>query len=93
MPIYLDYTMNIYNNYAINFFEQYNIKGLTLSPELNFAQVEKIASFSNLPLECLVQGNLELMLSEHCVIGSHLGNLDSEVHSTMFEKAIFFIRS
>ena len=77
MPIYLDYTMNIYNNYAINFFGQYNIKGLTLSPELNFAQVEKIASFSTLPLECLVQGNLELMLSEHCVIGSHLGNLDS----------------
>ena len=77
MPLYLDYTMNIYNNYAIDFFNKCNIQGLTLSPELNFAQVEKIANVSNVPLECLVQGNLELMVSEYCTIGSYLGNLDS----------------
>lgn len=76
-PLYLDYTMNIYNNYAIDFFKRYNIQRLTLSPELNFSQVEKIANVSDVQLECLVQGNLELMVSEYCTIGSYLGNLDS----------------
>lgn len=78
-PIHGDFPLNSYNSFAIDFYRKYGISSLTLSPELNFTQLEKIAGCENpVELECLVHGYVPLMISEHCIIGSHLGNLQGE---------------
>ena len=76
IPIWADYSFNTYNDATINFLADYNIQGATVSPELNFKQIKTLANASPLPLECLVHGNMELMVSEYCVLGSFMGNLD-----------------
>ena len=40
------------------------------------AQLSDLAGQSPVPVECLVDGNLELMVSEYCCTGSFLGGLD-----------------
>lgn len=76
ISIWADYSFNTYNDATINFLADYNIQGATVSPELNFKQIKTLANASPLPLECLVHGNMELMVSEYCVLGSFMGNLD-----------------
>ena len=56
--------------------EELGISRVVLSPELNLAQLADLAGQSPLPVECLVDGNLELMVSEYCCTGSFLGGLD-----------------
>ncbi|MDR3562676.1 MAG: DUF3656 domain-containing protein [Negativicutes bacterium] len=70
-----DYSLNIFNSVTIDFFAGLGLTGLTLSPELNFGQVEQLAGRFSVPLECLVHGHLPLMISEYCAIGSFLGDL------------------
>lgn len=76
VPIWADYSFNMYNDATISFLASYNVQGATVSPELNFQQIKTLAKASLLPLECIVHGNMELMVSEYCVLGSFLGNLD-----------------
>lgn len=77
LPIHGDYPLNIYNNVSLDFFAAQGVSSMTLSPELNFSQVEELAGRSDMSLECLVHGYLTLMVSEYCAIGSYLGNLNT----------------
>lgn len=77
LPILGDYSLNAYNAAAIAFFKDLGLHGLTLSPELNFAQVENLGRYSGIELECIFHGRLELMISEYCTMGSFLGSLHS----------------
>jgi len=76
LPIRSDYSLIAYNASALRAMQALGISGVTLSPELNLKQVEKLAAQHILPLECIVHGRLELMVSEYCVLGSLLGGLD-----------------
>jgi len=69
-----DYSLNVYNSAAVQFFAQEGLTGVTLSPELNFAQLEVLAQGSRPFLECLVYGYFPLMVSEFCLLGSFLGD-------------------
>ncbi|MCE5287520.1 MAG: DUF3656 domain-containing protein, partial [Pelosinus sp.] len=75
LPLYGDYSLNVYNSVAVDFFAQQGFAGITLSPELTLGQVAEIAGHSQLELTCLVHGYLTLMISEYCVLGSFLGDL------------------
>lgn len=75
LPLHGDFSMNVYNSAAIDFLTEAGLSSLTLSPELTFAQVERLASLSRTKLECLVHGYLTLMISEYCVVGSFIGGL------------------
>ncbi len=75
LPLHGDYPLNIYNLYTIQFLAAQQLASLTLSPELTFSQVEKLAGSSPVELECLVHGYLTLMVSEYCAVGSFLGQL------------------
>lgn len=77
LPIFGDYSLNAYNAAAIAFFKDLGLHGLTLSPELNFTQVENLGRYSGIELECIIHGRLELMISEYCTMGSFLGDLHS----------------
>jgi putative protease len=75
-PLYIDYDLNAFNSQSILFWQECGAKGITLSPELTLAQVGDLVKKSALPIECLVEGSLEMMVSEYCVTGSFLGHLD-----------------
>ncbi|MEG6586487.1 DUF3656 domain-containing U32 family peptidase [Dendrosporobacter sp. 1207_IL3150] len=75
LPIHGDYQLNIYNNATIQFLAQQSVDSVTLSPELNFSQIEDIINRSVLGTECIVHGYLTLMISEYCTLGSYLGDL------------------
>ncbi|MDR3592897.1 MAG: DUF3656 domain-containing protein [Negativicutes bacterium] len=75
LRIHGDYPLNAYNSIAVGFFAEQGLTGLTLSPELNFTQIEQLTGRYDLPLECLVHGYLPLMVSEYCVAGSFLGGM------------------
>lgn len=69
-------SLNIFNSEALRFWQEAGAAGAVPSIELNLGQVEHLAKSSPLPLECLVQGPIEMMVSEYCAGGSFLGHLD-----------------
>ena len=68
-----DYKLNIFNRYASDFYKDYLV-GTCISAELNQKEIKEIASRSSLPLQIMVYGKYELMVSEYCAIGSVFGN-------------------
>ena len=74
--LWADMSLNIYNTQNLQFWKEAGAAGATLSVELNMGQLAHLAKVSPLPLECLVQGPIEMMVSEYCAGGSFLGNLD-----------------
>ncbi|MDL2280815.1 U32 family peptidase [Selenomonadales bacterium OttesenSCG-928-I06] len=101
IKIHADYPLNIYNNLTLKFLKKTGVSIFTLSPELNFSQIEelvKVASsdFQELPdLECIVEGYLEMMLSEYCVVGSYLGNCTKNkcrTENSMCQKKNYFLK-
>ena len=71
-----DISLNLFNSQTLQFWGEQGAQGAVLSAELTMAQVEHLASVSPIPLECMIQGRLEMMVSEYCVGGSFLGELD-----------------
>ncbi|NLW49115.1 MAG: U32 family peptidase [Firmicutes bacterium] len=82
-PLYLNYTLNFFNRWAFQLLADERLKQITLSPELSLSQISALAGSlsGDAPrLECLVQGPLELMVSEYCPIGSLTGKEDENCH-------------
>ena len=76
LPLWADMSLNIYNDQNLEFWRELGAVGATLSVELTMAQVEHLAAVSPITVECMVQGRIEMMVSEYCVGGSLLGELD-----------------
>ena len=74
--MWADMSLNIYNTQSLQFWKEAGAAGATLSVELNMGQLAHLARVSPLPLECMVQGPIEMMVSEYCAGGSFLGHLD-----------------
>ncbi|NPV27865.1 MAG: hypothetical protein HPY81_10645 [Firmicutes bacterium] len=78
VPIYADYPLNIYNDWSIRLLKELGVAQVSLSPELNFTQIENLSARWEVSTECLVHGALTMMVSEHCVVGALLGNRGAE---------------
>ncbi len=76
VPLWADSSLNIFNYQTLEFWQNNGASGATLSLELTMNQIEHLAKVSPISLECLVQGPIEMMVSEYCVSGSFLGDLD-----------------
>lgn len=63
-PLWADSSLNIANSQCLAFWAGEGACGATLSYELNASQVRSLARHSPLPLECVVHGPVELMVSE-----------------------------
>ncbi|MBK5242706.1 U32 family peptidase [Clostridium sp.] len=68
-----DYKLNVFNRYSGDFYENL-LNGTCISAELNQKEIKEIAVKSSLPLQIMVYGKYELMVSEYCAIGSVFGN-------------------
>ena len=75
IPVHADYSLVSYNFKTLQYLVELGVEAVTLSPELTLAQVEKLAKESDMPLSCIVDGNMELMVSEYCATGSFIGGL------------------
>jgi len=71
LPPVTDFGLNAFNRQAVDYLLGLGASRVTLSPELTMAQVRDLAG--DYPVEVLVQGALELMVSEHCLAGAVLG--------------------
>ena len=60
------------NGATVRFWHDCGAARVTLSPELTLAQVKKLVAESPLPLECVVDGLQELMITKFCALGSYL---------------------
>lgn len=70
--IYTDLGLNVFNDFSIDVLREKGIDLITLSLELNFAQIEKM-NFGPGKIECLVHGSLPMMINQYCALGSILG--------------------
>ena len=62
-----NYTMNIFNDLTLDELSDYGIKVLTLSPELNKENLNKISG--DFETEIIAYGNLPLMNMNYCLLG------------------------
>ena len=88
-PLWADMSLNTYNTQSLQFWKEAGAAGATLSVELNMGQLAHLARVSPLPLECLVQGPIEMMVSEYCAGGSFLGYLDKGACTFQCKEEIF----
>lgn len=92
LPVQSDFSLLAFNALAIRALADLGFSRATLSPELNFSQIEALARKSVLPLECIVHGRIELMVSAYCALGSFLGNVGAGKCSVPCVKGQFFLK-
>jgi len=71
--VWADYPLNLYNDQAILFLSDRGVYGFCLSPELNLGQIRQMQCTKRFEVECVIHGQIPLMVSEHCTIGAALG--------------------
>lgn len=92
LPIQSDFSLITYNRQAAAEMKELGVIRTTLSPELNFQQIAAFAAESPLPVECIIHGRLELMVSAYCVLGSFLGKVDQGICSAPCTKDKFALK-
>ncbi|WP_440945978.1 DUF3656 domain-containing U32 family peptidase [Methanosarcina sp. T3] len=76
VPCIADSPLNIYNGYTFDLLLQKGAEMVVLSPELTLEELKEVATYG--PVEFIVHGRLELMESEHCLVGGLLGKEGSK---------------
>jgi putative protease len=90
--IWIDYTLNAFNALALDFWRGQGAAGVTLSQELTMAQVEDLAQRGILPLECMVDGRAELMVSEYCAIDGLPGDRREDAGGKVAARERYFLK-
>jgi putative protease len=70
LPIHTDFSFNIFNHMSVEFLKHQGAVKATVSPEAAYRQIVELNKQSNLPLELIVHGPLEAMVSEHCFLSA-----------------------
>jgi putative protease len=92
IPIYADTPFNVFNSESVDFLRAYGLAGAVLSPELTLQQVERISARTDFPLEVLVHGQIPLMVSEFCLGGGYLGDVNDDGCSGVCHEQELFLR-
>ena len=71
LPMAIDYPANVFNTHGLDFLTGLGACSITVSPELTLDDITRISA--GYDIECLVQGSVQLMVSEHCLIGGIKG--------------------
>lgn len=73
-----DYKLNIINSDGVKLFDRFTDIS-ALSAELNSREISEVArNIGDIPVQMVVYGKYELMVSEYCVIGSTFGTKSAE---------------
>ena len=68
-----DTGLNIFNTSTLHFWEQLHISCVNPSQELTLKQITELAKHSHVPIETMIHGYTEMMISEYCAIASFVG--------------------
>ena len=68
-----DTGLNIFNTPTLHFWEQLHISCVNPSQELTLKQITELAKHSHVPIETMIYGYTEMMISEYCAIASFVG--------------------
>ncbi len=68
-----DTGLNIFNTPTLHFWEQLHISCVNPSQELTLKQITELAKHSHVPIETMINGYTEMMISEYCAIASFVG--------------------
>lgn len=68
-----DTDLNIFNTPTLHFWEQLHISCVNPSQELTLKQITELAKHSHVPIETMIHGYTEMMISEYCAIASFVG--------------------
>ena len=68
-----DTGLNIFNTPTLHFWEQLHISCVNPSQELTLRQITELAKHSHVPIETMIHGYTEMMISEYCAIASFVG--------------------
>lgn len=68
-----DTGLNIFNTPTLHFWEQLHISCVNPSQELTLKQIMELAKHSHVPIETMIHGYTEMMISEYCAIASFVG--------------------
>lgn len=69
-----DTGLNLFNGQASNFYEELGISSIAPSQEMTLQQLSLLSKEVKVPIETMVHGKIEMMVSEYCVIGSFIGS-------------------
>jgi putative protease len=73
VPVYADWSLNIFNAVAAAAYVRCGCSGLTVSPEATLHQIKAICRHLSCPIEVLAEGRVEMMVTESCAISSFAG--------------------
>jgi len=71
--IYGDYSLNVFNDLSIEELREKGVKRIAMSPELTLEQLKAFSVRKDVETECLIHGQLPLMITEQCTVGNILG--------------------
>lgn len=81
--IYIDYKANVVNDYSIDFYNQYNVKGITLSVENNIDSLKNITLKNNAII--YLYGKPEVMIIKDNIFNVDKGNYNLKCENREYE--------
>lgn len=72
-PIQADFSLNVFNHLTTKWLAANGAVKATISPEATYSQITELIPKSALPLEMIIHGPIEAMVSDHCVPSAVLG--------------------
>lgn len=76
-PFVVDYNMNVFNSAAINEWKKQGALRISLSPELNLAEIKQTADYD---CEMIGYGYLPLMVTHQCPVGNFDGDKKDSIY-------------
>lgn len=73
IPVYADWSLNIFNSAAAGEYVRLGCAGITVSAEATLRQIGKIAEAVRCPVEAVIAGRLEMMITESCAVAAFAG--------------------
>ena len=84
LPLYADFSFNTFNHYSTKWQSDNGIVQSTMSVEASHEQIVDLLQTSRSPIELIVHGPIEAMVSEHSIPSAVLG-LDNEDQTPIYQ--------
>lgn len=91
LPVFGDYSLNIYNSLSVKAAAELGLKGITLSHELSLTEIKKIRN-CGIETEATVYGRIPVMISEHCPIGSEISKRPDSIKCGLCERGRYCLK-
>ena len=85
-PIHADISFNLFNEVAAEFLKNHGVSQAAASIEMSFAQVKSVVEKSALPIEIIIHGSTESMISENNFIKWYCPNYDDFATPELLDK-------